>query len=203
MLVLSVCENTDKKEVTVKCSDESFLITQSDYLSLCISEGDFLDEETAEKLERATVKLSCIKSAFASLSYSDMSSYKLRRKLYQKYDRQVADEVTELLSERGYIDDSALAARYAESFYSSKRWGPIRIKSELFARGFSSSDIENAVAEIEEYDHSENIRYLLECKYSKSQLEDRDTCRKAAAYLYRQGYESSDIYEIINLIYQE
>jgi regulatory protein len=203
MLVIAIYENSEKHEVTIKCGGESYLITQADFQSLGISEGDFLDEDTLCSLEQAAIKLSCIKSAFSMLSYNDMSSGKLKRKLFQKYDKDIAETVVEMLSERGYINDTVLACRYAESFYSSKKWGPARIKSELYSRGFSSLDIEEALAPIEQLDHSENIRELLESKYSKQQLSDRDTARKAAAYLYRQGYESSDIYEIINLIYQE
>ena len=203
MLVISVLENKEKREVIVKCSGENYLITQSDYNLLEIGEGDFLDEDKIEALEYAAKKLSCIKSAFSMLSYNDMSSGKLKRKLFQKHEKDIAETVIEMLSERGYLNDEALACRYAESFYDSKKWGPARIKNELYARGFSSSDINNAVEQFDNVDHSENIRALLESKYSKAQFADRDTARKAAAYLYRQGYESSDIYEIINTIYQE
>ncbi len=203
MLVLAVCENTEKNEVTVKCSGEDYLVTRADFASLGIAEGDFLDEDAVCALERAAIKLACIKTAFSTLSYNDMSSGKLKRKLSQKYDKDIAEEVTALMSERGYINDSALALRYTEGFYETKCWGPIRIKSELFARGFSSEDITMAVETVEDRDHSDNIRRLLECKYTKEQLADRAVAAKAAAYLYRQGYASSDIYEIINLIYQE
>lgn len=203
MLVIAVCENTEKHEVTIKCSGENYLVTQADFLSLAICEGDYLDEEQIELLEQYANKLKCIKTAFSMLSYNDMSSGKLRRKLAQKYDKDTASLVTELMLERGYINDASLALRYAESFYQSKRWGPARIKSELFSRGFSANDIEDALEGIEENDHGENIRYLLEHKYSKEQLSDRDVSRKAAAYLYRCGYESADIYEILNQIYQE
>lgn len=203
MLVIAIYENNEKHEVTVKCSGEEYLITQADFRELEISEGDFVSDEILASLEQAATKLACIKSAFSMLSYNDMSSGKLKRKLNQKYDKDIVSDVTDMLKERGYINDTALASRYAESFYISKRWGPARIKSELYSRGFSSDDISEALEPLEERDHSENIRALLESKYSKEQLADRDTARKAAAYLYRQGYESSDIYEIINLIYQE
>lgn len=203
MLVLSICENTEKREVTIKCPGENYLITQADFLSLGITEGDFLSEEQIEALEQAVIKLACIKTAFSMLSYNDMSSGKLKRKLTQKYNKETASVVTEMLVDRGYLNDEALALRYAENFYSSKKWGPARIRSELYARGFGSSDISNAIDRIEDYNHSDNIKALLESKYSKEQLNDREILRKAAAYLYRQGYDSSDIYEVINLIFQE
>ena len=88
MLVIAVCENTEKHEVTIKCSGENYLVTQADFLSLEINEGDYLDEAQAELLEQLATKLKCIKSAFSMLSYNDMSSGKLRRKLTQKYDKE-------------------------------------------------------------------------------------------------------------------
>lgn len=203
MLVITVCENAEKHEVTVKCSGEDYLVTQADFLSMGISEGDYLNEQQIEALEQYANKLACIKSAFSMLSYNDMSSGKLRRKLAQKYDKETAAAVSALMLERGYINDTSLAVRYAENFYHSKKWGPARIKSELYSRGFSSDDIENALESVEDNDHSENIRCLLEAKYTKEQLSDRKCSAKAAAYLYRCGYESSDIYEILNQIYQE
>lgn len=203
MIVLAICENSEKNEVTVKCSGEHYLITRADFFDIGINEGDFLSEEKIEAIERAALKLSCIKSAFSMLSYNDMSSGKLTRKLCAKYDKDLVLEVVNLMSDRGYLNDTALAIRYAESFYAFKRWGPARIKSELYTRGFSSCDINEALATVEDNDHSENIRHLLESKYTKAQLEDKAVARKAAAYLYRQGYDSSDIYEVINLIFQE
>ena len=187
-----------RNEAEIVCAGSSFLITRADYERLGFSEGERLDEEIYEKLVGADSKLSCIKKAFGHLAYGDMSAKKLSDKLRARFDRDTVSEVIELLKERGYLDDSALAAKYAASFYQFKLWGPMRIKSDLFSRGFSASDAAQACEFLENEDHRENITRLMQQKFGG----DRDAIsaqrRKISAYLNRMGYAYGDIADVLN-----
>jgi alanine racemase len=136
-IIEKVLLDSEKHEANIVCSGNSYLITQTDFESLGLSEGETLDEERFEQLCEADNKLSCIKKAFTHLSYGDMSAKKLTDKLCAKFDKQIVSEIIELLKKHGYLNDTSLAGKYAKSFYEFKHWGPGRIKSDLYARGFS------------------------------------------------------------------
>lgn len=203
MLVTSVLCNTSSHEAVVRAGGEEYLITEADLNDICIAEGDYLTEEQLELLSARADRLACIKAAFSALSYSDMSSGKLVSKLSRRFGKELSQEVADLLSERGYINDAELAKRYASDYYNFRRWGPSRIRSELYSRRFRSEDISEALSEIETADHTENIEHLITAKYDAALLSDPDIRRRAAAYVYRCGYDSSDIYEVIARICQE
>lgn len=180
-----------------------YRVTEADYRSLGFAEGDFLDESALEAVCTAAERLRCIRKAMDCLSYGDMSGKKLLGKLTGRFDRELASSVVELLRARGYLDDAALSARLAESFYDNKLWGPLRIRSELSARGFSPEDVAAALEPLEARDHTENIRTLAERKFGRLSFDDYAQKSKAFAYLYRCGYESADITDTISKMEQE
>ena len=169
-----------------------YRVTEADYRSLGFAEGDFLDESALEAVCTAAERLRCIRKAMDCLSYGDMSGKKLLGKLTGRFDRELASSVVELLR-----------ARLAESFYDNKLWGPLRIRSELSARGFSPEDVAAALEPLEARDHTENIRTLAERKFGRLSFDDYAQKSKAFAYLYRCGYESADITDTISKMEQE
>ncbi|MDD4164041.1 MAG: RecX family transcriptional regulator [Eubacteriales bacterium] len=185
-------------EASVTCTGESFLITLKDIEALNIAEGDDIDEDTYQHLCEAVSRLACIKKAFEYLSYSDMSAKKLSDKLRSRFDKEIIMDVTELLKERGYLNDVSLAERYARSFYEFKHWGPIRIKSDLYSRGFKQEDIAEACSFLDQTDHRENIRHLVEKKYGTDGERLGMQKQKICAYLYRMGYLYEDICDTVN-----
>ena len=183
-----------------------YRVTEADYRSLGFAEGDFLDESALEAVCTAAERLRCIRKAMDCLSYGDMSGKKLLGKLTGRFDRELASSVVELLRARGYLDDAALSARLAESFYDNKLWGPLRIRSELSARGFSPEDVAAALktAGFSRVSVSgRKKRTLAERKFGRLSFDDYAQKSKAFAYLYRCGYESADITDTISKMEQE
>jgi len=197
-LVSSILLDGQNHEASVICAGTSFLITQSDLELLDISEGDDIDEEKFEQLCEAKTRLACIKKALNHLSYGDMSAKKLGDKLCAKFDKNVVSDVIELLKKRKYLNDTELSARFAESFYSYKLWGPLRIKNDLFSRGFSKEDIEQACAFLDDIDHRENIEKIIRKKFGNDNEKIITQRQKVFAFLYRRGYAYSDITDVIN-----
>lgn len=190
--------NENDHEADIICAGSKFLITQSDFEMLDLCEGEDIDEEKYEQLCEADNRLSCIKKAFTHLSYGDMSSKKLYNKLRKRFDKEIAADVVELLKEHNYLDDSSLAERYAENFYEFKLWGPLRIKNNLYSRGFSREDIDQACLFLDGTDHRENILKLINKKFGNNAEIIIEQKQKVCAYLYRMGYVYSDITDVIN-----
>ena len=199
-IIEKILLDTENHEASIVCSGNRYLITQVDFEDLGIDEGETLDEELFERLYEADNKLTCIKKAFTYLSYGDMSARKLSDKLRTKFDKHIVSVVIELLKSHGYIDDAALAERFAKSFYDFKHWGPGRIKSDLYARGFSKEDIDVSCAFLDELDHREQILELVYKKFGREADAINEQKQKVNAYLYRMGYSYSDISDVLNSI---
>lgn len=190
----------NKHEADIACAGEQFLITQADLERIHIIESEEISDEQYEQLCEADSRLACIKKAFSFLSYNDMPAKKLADKLSANFDKNTVSDVVELLKERKYLNDAELASRYAKSFYECKLWGPIRIKNDLFSRGFSRDDIDEACHFLEETEHKENVLRILREKFGTDLEKIVLQKQKICAYLYRMGYAYGDISDAMNSI---
>ena len=185
-------------EVTVLCEGESFHVTTHDAESLGLAEGVVVDENGYVLLCEARERLACIQKAFTHLEYGDLSERQLRDKLRKKFPAELSGEVASLFAERGYVNDARLAERYAETFYEYKNMGLGKIREQLYRRGISRENIENALAKYAEEDQYERIREYIAKKYDGSQIaSDEKYRRKVYSGLLRAGFSSSDISDVL------
>ncbi len=193
----SIRRNDDSKEAVVICSGEYFKITVHDLDNFNIEEDDIVDEDVFSSLSDASERLSCIKKAFDFLSYGDLSEKQLRDKLMRKFNKTLADDVSALFAERGYVNDLRLAERYAETFYEFKNMGLRRIRVELMRRGISKQNIDIALSKYEEEDQLCRVEEFVRKKYDVSRLDDLNYRRKVYAGAVRAGFDSSEISDFL------
>lgn len=192
-----ILRDDNSNEAVVICAGESYRITVHDLNTLNIEEGDAAGDEEISLLNEAVERLGCIKKAFDFLSYGDLSEKQLRDKLCRKYNKELAAEVASLFVERGYVNDASLAERYAETFYEFKNMGLTRIRNELYKRGISREDIENALEKYENENQSDRIKEFIEKKYDISRMNDAKYRQKVYAGALRAGFSGSDVGDII------
>lgn len=195
--VTRIYKDENSNEVTVVCNGESYRITVFDFEALKLEEGAEIDEETLDHLTSSVERLSCIKKAFDFLSYGDLSEKQLRDKLCRKFSKELSADVASLFVERGYVNDNELAKRYAETFYAFKNMGIGRIRNELYKRGISKEDIDDAVFQYSELDQSERIEAFITRKYDMSRIDDIKYKQKVYTGAIRAGFSSSDIVDVI------
>ncbi len=193
----SIRRNDNSNEALIIVDRERFRVTVHDLEALNIQEGDVVDDDVMEEIAQAAERLSCIKKAFEYLSYGDLSEKQLRDKLSKKFNFDLATDVASLLVERGYVNDARLAERYAETFYVFKNMGLKKIRNELYRRGISSDDIENALSKYENEDQSDRIEEFVRKKYDISRLDDVNYRRKVYAGAMRAGFSSSDVCDFL------
>ena len=187
-------------EITLTGSEgECFTISFADAKRLklsALSEDDFPVEFADEELlEFLSQKLKAVKYCSYLLSFSDKSERVLKRKMREKeYSPEVIDEALQVLRLGGITDDRELCLRKYISIANSKLYGPYRIKSELFAKGFSSQDIKYAEENCD-VDFEENIKelFLRLNRMEKLDLSDKAVVSKLASKLVRYGYSSYHI----------
>lgn len=192
-IVEGILRDESSNEAAVVCGGASYRITVHDLEVLELQEGISIGDDEIFALQEAVERLSCIKKAFDFLSYGDLSERQLRDKLCRKYSKELSADVAALLAERGYINDSRLAERYAETFYEFKNMGLGRIRQELYRRGISRENIDNALAKYENEDQYERIEEFVRKKYDISQLDNINYRRKVYAGAVRAGFNSSDV----------
>lgn len=200
-VVEKLLRNEEQHEAFVYCAGQRFRITLVDCERLAIEEGATLTEEIYEQLVAAEARLACIQKAFSFLSYGDLSKKRLIEKLRRKFDKALCEQTADLLEERGYLNDLQLAKRYADNYYEIRSYGPMRIKQELYGKGFCADVIEQALEPYISDDHREKILELLEKKFSREALADTTVRRKASAWLNRNGYSWSEISDAMNELY--
>lgn len=197
MKISCIIRSDESKEVTVSLPGSSFLITLHDFETLGIAEGDEVDEALYERLTECEERLKCIKKAFDYLSYGDLSQKQLCDKLKRKFPPELSGDIAELFAKRGYVNDSELAKRYAETFYVFKNMGVGRIRNELYRRGFGKNDIEDAISPYENEPQKERIIEFINKKYNTALISDRKYRNRVYSGAIRAGFPSDEVAEVL------
>lgn len=177
-----------------------FTVDDNFWFSCGYISGDEIDEQELAAFEEAVGSRCAFNSALNSLDYRDHSTREIRQKLMRKFDVQYVDEAVEKLAELDLINDERYARLYARELFEHKKFGKMRIKSELRARGIAAETANEAVDELfdeEEPDNIERIVDIIEKKYY-NKMNDESGRKKVFAALTRMGYSFSDIREAMS-----
>lgn len=206
MIITGLFTSKGGSEVTLECEDKSkYTITRADAKRLGL--GEISDEDfpieicDEEQLLFLVQKLKAIRYCSYLLGFSDKSENVLLRKLREKeYSPEVCREALAVLRQSGITNDENLCIKKYILLADSKKYGPSRLRSELYAKGFSQADIRNA-EEKADIDFEDLLRELCEKLLSsgKYTLSDRKGLEKFKAKLYGYGYG----FDLINSVMHE
>lgn len=164
--------------------------------------GETLSPEKLQEIERDEDYVQAKQSALDYLAHKPRTEKEVRRKLRSADILEpVIDEVISRLYELQYLDDEAYARDYVRNRFSSKRYGPERIRRELRKRGVDRRLIDEAV-----HDHFSGIdlkavaREHAEKRWSRLADEDDPRRRKQKLYRYlrRRGFPSGVISPLLD-----
>ncbi len=187
-LVLRINIHKTDGEALVETSCGKYLISLADFGRGGFAEGAELDEKSMDFLEAAHDKLACIKKAFVYLSYRGLSVRAMRTKLKKaSFGEKSIDAAVALLCDRGYLNDEALCADTAKALASAKNFGPSRLRTELYAKGFERDCIDVVLADME-FNEETPLHELIKKKFPNYVDGNYDARRKIVAYLARMGY---------------
>ena len=149
------------------------------------------EEADDEMLVFLSQKLKCLHYAAYLLDFGDKSKRALSDKLRKKgYANDVCEAAVAVLEKNGLLDDERLCADKLNSLAIGKLYGPRRLKTELFAKGFGVSEIQNALDEAtSEYDEllEQLVRKLTRRGLPQSEKELLSLKNKLVRYGY--GYD--------------
>lgn len=149
------------------------------------------EEADDEMLVFLSQKLKCLHYAAYLLDFGDKSKRALSDKLRKKgYANDVCEAAVAVLEKNGLLDDERLCADKLNSLAIGKLYGPRRLKTELFAKGFGVSEIQNALDEATiDYDEllEQLVRKLTRRGLPQSEKELSSLKNKLVRYGY--GYD--------------
>ena len=153
--------------------------------------GDEIDEEQYKVLADKIAKRRCFNRALNILSRRDHCEKELFNKLRRTDGDEAAAHAVERVKSLGYINDERYSQNLAEELGSRKGYGLRAIRSELIKRGVDRETADNTINSIT-LDESDNIRVLLEGKFSRKLATEKGR-KQVFAALMRLGYSYSDI----------
>lgn len=184
-------------EAAVKFGSETYRITMADYERIGVADGDEVNDDVLDLLAKAAEKLACIKKALVYLSYKAQPVKVLSRKLLRAgFSVEAVEATIDLLLQRGYINESEMCIEFARVLQRAKGYGALRIKKELYAKGFEKAYITLALESLDTVS-VEFLEKLLLDKFpgfDPSSLKQRNA---AARYLSGLGYEFDDIHNAV------
>lgn len=182
--------------------DGEYLLTVDEifWFSCGLVSGDEINEEELTAFEEAAGSRRAFNSALNSLDYRDHSEKEIRAKLLRKHDADYVDEAVEKLIELDLVNDERYAENYARELFERKKFGKMRIKSELRAKGISTDIANAAVEELFEEEEPDNVQRIVDIigKRYYNRMNDEVRRKKVFSALQRMGYSFSDIREAMS-----
>lgn len=149
-------------------------------------QGDTITEAAWQALLEASARNRAREKALYLLSMRDRSKGELIRKLAEESGEEIAAQTADRMEELGFLDDDALARRWAADLSRRKCYPRRRVEQELTARGFDRDTAHEAAAETQTEDSFLALELLRKKYYNKMATEDGR--RKTTAALARYGF---------------
>ena len=133
-------------------------------------------------------------------AYQERCHLEVVDKLYKLglYKNEV-NQVLLSLMEEDFLNEERFAEAYVSGKFRIKKWGRVKIKSELKRKRISDYCIKKGFAQINEEEYSDTLRYWIERK--TKEVKEKDPFKKKgkiASFLMQKGFESGLVWEILN-----
>lgn len=175
------------------------LMSEEQYARFDIKEGDTIDDDHFLKIREEMIFDNARRHAFAILSYGENNKRSLIQKLRQKgYSLEVCENIALYMEHRGYIDEKKQIGLLCDT-YLRKKFGKLKIKSELIQKGYNREDVEEYVSKhLCDVNFAENCAYIIENKYFPLPKDPKELAKMMGA-LMKYGYTISDIKEAVRI----
>lgn len=183
----------NKNRLSIFIDDKfAFGMDKEDCIFMGLKEGSELTEERYAYIKDNIIYTKAYQKADRYIGFKMRTEKEVRTKLKEEYSDDIIERVISSLIKYKYIDDEKYAILYAKDCYKLKKWGPDRIKAELYKKGVSSEFIVNAICTLDTEDTEELINSLLE-KRVKSTPIDLKEKQRHINFLLRRGFKYDDV----------
>ena len=136
----------------------------------------------------------------AFCAYQERTQQEVREKLLAYgLDEDEAEELIVRLIQENYVNEERFARTFAGGKFRLKKWGRVKIRGELKARGLSAYCVQKGMEEINPNQYWET---LIELAGQKNALEKEPNPlarkQKIVRFLLGKGYEQDLVWEAVN-----
>lgn len=175
----------------------AFGLDKSDCTFMGLKIGTELTQERYDYIIDNAVYAKAYQKADRYIGFKMRTEKEVRNKLIEEgYSDEITERVIASMVKYKYIDDLSYAIMYAKDCRKLKKWGPERIKAELYKKGISTEYIDNALNESDTDDTTEIIETLLEKRIRNTPIDLKEK-QKHINFLLRRGFKYDDIKAVI------
>lgn len=175
----------------------AFGMDKEDCTFMGLKIGTELTQERYDYIIDNAVYAKAYQKADRYIGFKMRTEREVRNKLIEEgYSEDITERVIASMLKYKYIDDLSYAVMYAKDCRKLKKWGPERIKAELYKKGVNSEYIENALSESDTEDTEEIIDALLEKRIKNTPIDLKEK-QKHINFLLRRGFKYDDIKNVI------
>lgn len=175
----------------------AFGLDKSDCTFMGLKIGTELTQERYDYIIDNAVYAKAYQKADRYIGFKMRTEKEVRNKLIEEgYSDEITERVIATMVKYKYIDDMSYAIMYAKDCRKLKKWGPERIKAELYKKGISTEYIDNALNESDTDDTTEIIETLLEKRIRNTPIDLKEK-QKHINFLLRRGFKYDDIKAVI------
>lgn len=179
------------------------LVSEEQYARFDIKEGDRIDDDHFLKIREEMIFDNARRHAFTILSYGENNRKSLIQKLRAKgFSPEVCEKIADYMEHRGYIDEKKQIGLLCET-YLRKKYGKLKIRNELIAKGYKREDVEEYVStQLANVDFAQNCAYIIENKYYPLPRDSKEIAKMMGA-LMKYGYTIGDIKEAVRIVMEK
>lgn len=132
-------------------------------------------------------------------AYRERCAQEVQRKMAELgIAGEVAEQIWQVLTGDGYLNEERFARAYAGGKFRVNRWGRVRIRIELQRRDISPGLIRDALDSIDEGEYRKVLKEMLDKKKKQYRAgSDPQGRPKAAAALIRAGFEPELVFQYL------
>ena len=135
----------------------------------------------------------------ALCAMSEQCCWDVERKMRRwELPAEATERVTRRLVEERFIDEERFAHAFVRDKFRYNHWGKVRIEQELRQRHIASRHIEEALQEIEDTDHLDALRDIIEKK--RPTVKGRNNYEikgKLIRFALGRGFEMDEILKVV------
>jgi regulatory protein len=200
-VITSIRVQKNNKERYSIFVDEEFLlgVSEETLLKFKLRKDVEITSAMLKKIQREEGQFKVKSYMMNLLGRRDHARKELFTKAIRKdYPQEIINNVLDELQEKGYIDETRFAEKFASDKGRISKWGPAKIKAHLYKKGISKSVAEKSIEKAFEDEDLKETFLSLVLKRKRRFLREEDPYKrkkKVFDHLARKGYRSSDIYD--------
>ena len=133
------------------------------------------------------------------IEFRDRTEKELREKLVGKgYDEEQIEDTVEFLKNYGYLDDKRYAAHFISDAINLKKWGKIRIRTELIRKGVDREIVEFAIEDAFCDMDDERVLNEMKKRFSNSDFSNMKERTRIFNFFMRRGFTPDEIKGAMN-----